>query len=158
MNFRNPAPATKKRFHVSIRLRKFLCFLDIARNAGKIPEVFAYKRARLIPPHACCLRKRGSTHAIKNPEIQGLCRAPMRRSYLFKRNVIDLGCGRGVNISARAKRLDHFLIISHVRRNAKLDLGIVKRHKNISGRRNKRFANFFSVVRHNGDILEIRVL
>ena len=72
--------------------------------------------------------------------------------------MVDLGCGRGMDILSRAECFNHMLILRDMRQHTQLDLRIVRVDQHmVVIRRNEHAAQFAPQLGTHRDILQIRV-
>ena len=95
--------------------------------------------------------------SIYDAEIHSLRRAALRARDLFKRHAEHLGRRSAMNVVPFTERADHALITAHVRKQAKLDLGIVRIHEQMPLACDKRLADLASELRPHRDVLQIRL-
>src|SRR5687768_12538577 len=97
------------------------------------------------------------TLTVDRGEVDGLRTPAHLGSDLIDRNIEDDRCGLAMNVSPRAKGFDESGIIGQVRKQAKLDLGVVGREQRPASLRDEPAPDIPAKLAPDGNILEIRI-
>jgi hypothetical protein len=96
-------------------------------------------------------------HAVDEPEVDRLRRAPLLAGDGFVRDVEDFRGRRAVDVAVLGERARETRIARQVRHDAELDLRIVRRQQHLALRRHEGLADAPSFRRADRDVLQVRV-
>ena len=134
-----------------------LCLLDnavhILAHAVVLGKIAVHIRLGLVLEHADVLRERKGRNAVDDAEIDCFRTRALQARNLGERHVEHLRGGDGVDVLPVPEGADHRLVAGDVRKQAQLDLAVVRVHEHFSRRRNKHPADLAAEFLAHGNVL-----
>ncbi len=158
IDFRQPQAPAEHGFDIAKLLGLQARIVHETLHTGKAQEIFFDIVLRGRTFDAEIASEAECTHSIDQAEVDYLCVAALFAGHVGRHNAEYLGGGRTMNVFAIGKGTQHVGVFRQMRHDAQLDLRVISRHDDATGRRDERFANTPAFGGTDRNVLQIRFI